>query len=1800
MTSTGRTASNHASNLSASAGPLRRIRPLIARLLLPALVCVLAWHSATAQNVQFTQGAVGSGLDNTFQIPVAAYPGRGAAGLPVTLSYSSRVWRVGHLATVNNGSSYQSIAEAIYAEHSAAGWKSSLDLPEVEWPKEDDQYYYTGKPFCFVCGSNFRRFRVARVFIHMPDGSTHELRQSDQPYEGAMIKTGNFFAVDGSRLRYEGTGATTGTLYLPDGSRYELGTSVSKFFDRNGNVLRYDPATRKWTDTMNRELAMPWPASPLAQTYEYVPPGFRADHPYKFVWKHLSDPGVLTPGPGGQVPARVPMANDYLPNPSAPPTNVSGNNYPQSLGPFGQVRPSLFITDWDDQESMAIVVGRGQAGGALFDPIVLAEVVLPNGLSYKFSYDIYGEVDKVVYPTGGSEQYQYAELAQGGALKLPYSQASRAVRQRQQVLKSDGTIVSTWTYEASDAVGALVKTSAPDGSYEEVRKHAAVPPLNGWPFGFEPARQGMAYDERVYDKPPALGGVMLRRSLTDYGWTENAVPPRIGISGDVEVKAYRNARAKKSVSLVLDTQGDALAKTVKYFYDPAYPNDPLTSREIEMTTGLDRTRMEETGLAAVDLSTAQTGGIDLIPAGATASKTATTYLNDLAYRSRNILGLVTSVTLSDGASQPVSKTETYYDEPDYAVLPPYNDLGDDAAYADPASAPRGNPTTVRRYVDLALGTYLETHAQFDQYGNPVNFWDERGFQSVKEYSAAYRHAYLTHTTSAAPDPSGEHGSQQPFTSDTTYDAVRGLALTKTDANGQTTEFKYQDDAGNQDVLNRLRRVALPDGGWTKTEYNDVAGNLYVHTETSFDAGRSTHAYQFYDRMGRSSRSLARELGLNYVVSETRYDFMGRAAETSNPIRTTVAGGADPTVAAYWATAAQPSFWTTTDYDQLGRVKKVTSPDLRVVQTDYVGVYTTVTDQAGKQRRQKVDALGHVVRVDEPDAAGSLGSFAAPAQPSFYEYDALGNVVRISQGLAQAGVDPESAANYTQHRFFKYDALSRLTYERQAEQAGTITAADALTGNSAWSRRLTYDETLDNVSYKGLLTTAEDARHVVTNFRYDQLGRAHLVTYSDGTPGVTSRYDQARADAPPAGEQAVTFHNKGRLTELTTAPTADAPQTQQLYDYDLAGSTRRQRQVVGTYSYELRYEYNLGGGLVSERYPSGRKVSYGYDAAGRLLSVGAGATAYASAMTYKPFGGLESMTLGNGATYTMGYSDATLQLSSVSLAQGANVLQKYEYRYGAANMATGEVDESKNNGQIVRIESTVGAQRLWQQRFSYDALGRLASAGEYYGDSLQSRSYLLNYDYDAYGNRYQKAARNQNNAVAQAWVEDGAYSAATNRLNTGLTYDDAGNVTQDSRFRQRKFQYDANNRQRRSSNLDDSGAVQSVYDGAGQRVATAAGGQVTNVFVYDAAGDLVAEYGGVDSEGGTQYVMADHQGSTRVTMHGAPVNGRLVAARQDYLPFGEEVAGSVGTRSGVAGYGQAAGPRRKYAGMEAGDSAGESHTLWRKYDPMSARWTAPDPYGGSMSVIDPQSFNRYAYVDNDPVNLKDPLGLVVGADKGWEAVAAKFWGGTLIANERPMIGRQILYQAQVEHDISIDILHYFRQIPVGAKYLGNGNWVIENPTEREDEQGNSIWGGGESITFHKEFRPRLGFDDYLKSDNIIGGLNPKFHPLSWRSPNLPNSWPSPSPTLRPMEPPTAFPGVKPAPGGGFELDPDYVPQNKGARQSRGLMKFLELLLNFKVPGGPTSGPPPVVPIFIINLPREAWCRHCDPPPSSEIY
>ena len=58
-------------------------------------------------------------------------------------------------------------------------------------------------------------------------------------------------------------------------------------------------------------------------------------------------------------------------------------------------------------------------------------------------------------------------------------------------------------------------------------------------------------------------------------------------------------------------------------------------------------------------------------------------------------------------------------------------------------------------------------------------------------------------------------------------------------------------------------------------------------------------------------------------------------------------------------------------------------------------------------------------------------------------------------------------------------------------------------------------------------------------------------------------------------------------------------------------------------------------------------------------------------------------------------------------------------------------------------------------------------------------------------------------------------------------------------------------------------------------------------------------------------------------------------------------------------------------------------IWinRYYSSQYARFITPDPYQASGGPADPQSWNRYTYVQSDPLNASDPAGLFMLSPQG---------------------------------------------------------------------------------------------------------------------------------------------------------------------------------------------------------------------------
>src|SRR5262249_24156695 len=124
--------------------------------------------------------------------------------------------------------------------------------------------------------------------------------------------------------------------------------------------------------------------------------------------------------------------------------------------------------------------------------------------------------------------------------------------------------------------------------------------------------------------------------------------------------------------------------------------------------------------------------------------------------------------------------------------------------------------------------------------------------------------------------------------------------------------------------------------------------------------------------------------------------------------------------------------------------------------------SAVTDQAGKKRRTTMNALGQLLRVDEPNDSGQLDAKGNPVQSTSYAYNALNNIVSVVQG--------------TQNRAFGYSSVSRMVSETNPESGTTGYQFDA----------------------NGNTTQKTDARGVSVQFSYDALNRVIQKTYSGET------------------------------------------------------------------------------------------------------------------------------------------------------------------------------------------------------------------------------------------------------------------------------------------------------------------------------------------------------------------------------------------------------------------------------------------------------------------------------------------------------------------------------------------------------------------------------------------------------------------------------------------------------------------------------------------------------------------------------
>jgi RHS repeat-associated protein len=239
----------------------------------------------------------------------------------------------------------------------------------------------------------------------------------------------------------------------------------------------------------------------------------------------------------------------------------------------------------------------------------------------------------------------------------------------------------------------------------------------------------------------------------------------------------------------------------------------------------------------------------------------------------------------------------------------------------------------------------------------------------------------------------------------------------------------------------------------------------------------------------------------------------------------------------------------------------------------------------------------------------------------------------------------------------------------------------------------------------------------------------------------------------------------------------------------------------------------------------------------------------------------------------------------------------------------------------------------------------------------------------------------------------SFSNAYNQL-TAYTYDASGNMLTDAT---NSYTWNAEGKE-----ASVAGSYTYTYDGDGKRVENSFNGYY---YWFSPEGVPLAE---TNTSGATQneYIYfngartARHDSTTNVyyyfsdQIHSAQTitnSSGTVCYDSDFTPFGYEMAY---TTSCPQDY--------KFAGMERDGFTGNDHTRFRNYEENLGRWMSPDPAGlAAADATNPQTWNQYAYVLNDPPSLTDSLGLFESAYENGGGCGGGRRGGIRELPLRPM-------------------------------------------------------------------------------------------------------------------------------------------------------------------------------------------------------
>lgn len=1043
----------------------------------------------------------------SLSIPLATFSGRGAASFVLPLNIESIRWKINHVVEWRND--YPAGEDVLYAFHyNYADTLERDNIGRYSPGAMHGRHFAKAIRYCQsgmlpVYESTYTLFTFSSA-----DGTEYQFHSASMPYTLGHTDACNipdqrergreFVTTDGSNIRFLSDADISdesypdpetpntpslaevfhqpGYMMFPDGTSYRIGAlgHVESIRDRNGNLITFSYRDHnqidRIVDSLGRQTEIRSVCVDATHYYDEITfRGFGGAQRSIKVWFRPLE-YLFRPASGYSL---LPISILF-------PRLDNGYSLPHSWLSFIQ------------------------------------KVELPNGQSYNFYYNQYGEIARVELPTGGAYEYDYDKgLNNGfeggviggpaqGQLQFNYHGSLQIYRRMiERRVYGDAGLEQITTYSrpetklADGFIDSAGLVSVDDLDARRVLLKQRIHRFMGrgayktfWDEGatYDCWNEGKEYRTEWYG---STLGLMKEEDLT-WKQADGTAPSTC--------EPTDNPRVTETKTVLSDTN-----QISKQERDYDTYNNLIAVRDYDFGVGAPGQLLRR---KAISYRSVGEYGDEA---------------NHVVLRN-----LPEEETVYDDHDNLVQRTLREYD----IYTPGLTESGavqHDAAFG-PNYTIRGNVTALKRWRNTD-GAWITTTNQYDDAGNIVKIIDANGNSPTTfSYADSWGNAACAPAGGNAAAYATEITNALQHVTRTSHDSCTGKPVLATDANSTETSFSYNDSLDRPtQVINGSNRAVDTIRRQTTFTYDDAGHKITITTDKDVYGDNVLKDVTVYDGFGRTIEARHYESALSYLATETSYDPFGRIRRVSNPFRPN-----------------DVKLYTEYEYDALDRKTRIVHPDGAIALIVYQGNGTDFVDEAANQRLTVTDALGRLTQVTE-DPMGQQHS-------TTYAYDALDNLKMVQQGV--------------QSRTFNYDSLSRLINATNPENGtisytydnnGNLTLKSDIRGAITYTydplnrvTKRTYTDGSPEVIFtydapgvansKGRLTSVSSTNSTSAYDEYDEMGRVKRSSQITGGTPYSFTYGYNRAGKQilqglPSGRFIWTAYDDASRIKSVSAETA---------------------------------------------------------------------------------------------------------------------------------------------------------------------------------------------------------------------------------------------------------------------------------------------------------------------------------------------------------------------------------------------------------------------------------------------------------------------------------------------------------------------------------------------------------------------------------------------------------------------------------------------------------------------------------------